>query len=68
MTGKHTRTISPEKVREAMAEIGPAGVLQMAKKMRSIARVTTARGEIELVPSAAHEVDAIIAELEAQLN
>lgn len=68
MTAKHTRTISTKKVKQVMAELGPGGTLQLAKKLRSAARVATANGQIPLDPAAAHEVDAIIKRLETKLN
>lgn len=68
MTVKHTRTITARKVKDVMSELGPGGTLRLAKKLRSTARIATANGLIPLVPAAAHEVDAIIKRLEAQLN
>lgn len=65
---RHTKTISANKVRDVMSELGPGGTLRLAKKLRSSARIATANGVIPLVPAAAHEVDAIIKRLEAQLN
>ncbi len=65
---RHTKTISANKVRDVMSELGPGGTLRLAKKLRSSARIATANGVIPLVPAVAHEVDAIIKRLEAQLN